>query len=157
MILKRFMSKNKKHKMNIKIFLAVVLMLSVIGLNFSYSQSVPKISTSLNKKTYHPGDKGILRITFKTDSQTKIPKEPSIIVNINGTGITGIGVEDYSSYPSGDYLVPPVIKYDFQVSNEVETGTTINVSGTVKFGYCDYETGICKIATKKINFKVKVK
>jgi hypothetical protein len=143
--------------MKFKIFLALVLVLTLIGINYSYSQTVPKISLSLNKKTYNPGDKGILKITFKTDSETKIPKEPSIIVNISGTGITGTGVEDYSSYPSGDYLVPPVIKYDFQVSNDVESGTTINVSGTVKFGYCDYETGICKIGTKKINFKVKVK
>ena len=126
---------------------------AIFGIGFSYAQSVPGLSVHTNKKTYKPGASGVITIKFKTASNVKIPKEPQIDVNISGDGISGSGLEDYSG--SGeDYIDTKTIKYDFTVSNDAESGSTIKISGSVKFGYCNSETGICKIGNK--SFKVTI-
>jgi len=121
----------------------------------SYSQSVPTVSVKLNKKSYKPGDSGFITIKFKTAKTVKIPVEPEIEVTLNGTNIEGTGLTGVNS--SGEYLSPAQVKYKFKVSNNASSGTSIDVTGTVKFGYCNADSGICKLATKNISFKVKVK
>lgn len=121
----------------------------------SYSQATPTLSIKLNKKSYNPGDAGFITIKFKTAKKVKISIEPEIEVNLNGSNIENIGLQTASS--SGEYLSPALVKYKFKVSGNASSGTNINVTGTVKFGYCNADSGICKIATKDISFTVKVK
>lgn len=121
----------------------------------SYSQATPTLSVKLNKKSYKPGDSGLLTIKFKTAKTVKIPKEPEMEVTLNGSNIEGIGLQVTNS--SGEYISPAQVKYKFKVSGNASSGTSINVTGTVKFGYCNADSGICKIATKDISFTVKVK
>jgi ABC-type Fe3+-hydroxamate transport system substrate-binding protein len=121
----------------------------------SYSQETPTVSSKLNKKSYKPGETGFITIKFKTAKTVKIPVEPEVEVTLNGSNIEGIGVQSANS--SGEYLSPAQVKYKFKVSNNATSGSSIDVTGTVKFGYCNADSGICKIATKNISFTVKVK
>jgi hypothetical protein len=121
----------------------------------SYSQATPTLSVKLNKKSYNPGESGFITIKFKTANTVKIPKEPEIEVTLNGSNIESLGLQVANS--SGEYISPAQVKYKFKVSENAAAGTSINVTGTVKFGYCNADSGICKIATKDISFTVKVK
>ena len=121
----------------------------------SYSQATPTVSVKLNKKSYKPGDTGFITIKFKTAKTVKIPVEPEIEVSLSGSNIESLGLQTANS--SGEYLSPAQVKYKFKVSGNATAGTNIDVTGTVKFGYCNADSGICKIATKNISFKVKVK
>jgi hypothetical protein len=137
------------------LIIAVVFMIT--GTNISYSQNTPKFSVYVNHKSFSPGSSGIMTIKFKPDSKTHIPKEPKIDVSITGEGINGGDVQDYSSAPGGDYFTTPVVKYTFTVSSDLEGGRTVRVKGKVKFGYCDYESGICRIANKTFTLTLKIK
>ena len=126
--------------------------LSILAFSNAESQTLPKISVKTNKKAYKPGESGVLTIKFKTASDVKIPTEPQVEVNL--TGVTGTGL---LGYPGGDYIESKQVKYGFTVSSEAESGSTITISGTVKFGYCDSGSGICKIGNQKFSVKIKIK
>jgi len=141
-----------------KLSLFVLIIIAVFlfsAFNETYSQSTPKISISVNKKTLSAGETGIVTIKFKTGSKVKISVEPEIEVTLSGSNIEGIGLQPVSS--SGEYLSPSQVKYKFKVSGNASSGSTIKVSGSVKFGYCSSDSGICKIGNKSFSFNVKVK
>lgn len=121
----------------------------------SFGQTTPTVSVKLNKKSYKPGESGFITIKFKTAKTVKIPAEPEIEVTLNGSNIESIGLQ--APNVSGEYLSPAQVKYKFKVSDNASAGNNISVTGTVKFGYCNADSGICKIATKNISFTVKVK
>jgi hypothetical protein len=129
-----------------------VFALSFLALCNAEAQSLPKISVKTNKKTYKPGESGVLTIKFKTASDVKIPTDPQVEINL--TGVTGTGLQ---GYPGGDYNESKLVKYGFTVSSSEESGSTVTISGTVKFGYCNSETGICKIGNQKFSVKIKIK
>jgi len=139
--------------------LSLIAILAIVFLNFSnsYSQNLPKVTCSLSKKSYSPGGSGIITIKIKPGEGVKIPKEPQIEVTLTGDGVNGTGLQDYSGAPGGDYLSNPTLKYNFTVSSNATSGTTISVKVKVKFGYCSTESGICKIGTRTSTLKLKVK
>ncbi len=143
-------------KIRVLALILVIGFFAVMMQNDASAQSAPTVKVTVAKKSYKPGTTGTLIIKFKHGSKVKIPKEPPIEVSITGDGVTGQGVKDYSG-GDGDYLTSSQIKYNFKVNGNVESGTTISVSGTVKFGYCSTDSGICKIATKNFTVSVKVK
>ncbi|MCE1165608.1 MAG: hypothetical protein LWX07_09435 [Bacteroidetes bacterium] len=139
----------------------VLALLLVIGffavmMQDASAQSAPTVKVTVAKKSYKPGQSGTLIIKFKHGDKVKIPKEPPIDVTISGDGITGTGVQDYTG-GEGDYITSSQIKYNFKIGSSVESGSTITVTGTVKFSYCSSETGTCKMATKSFTAKVKIK
>jgi len=144
--------------MKLKFFI-VMLLIGVFGLlsasDYAAAQT-PDLKVTVSKKSFKPGDSGKLIIKFKHGPKVKIPKEPPIEVSISGEGIIGQGVQDYSG-GEGDYISNSQIKYNFKVSENAASGTTITITGTVKFGYCSTESGICKIGTKNFTVTVKVK
>jgi hypothetical protein len=141
-------------------YLIVVMLVSVFGIlavsDFAAAQSAPELKVTLSKKSFKPGESGKIIIKFKHGPQVKIPKEPPIEVEISGDGISGQGVQDYSG-GEGDYISNSQIKYNFSVSQNAQSGTTITITGKVKFGYCSTESGICKIGNKNFTVTVKVK
>ena len=126
--------------------------LSFLAFTSAESQTVPKISVKTNKKSYNPGESGVLTIKFKTAETVKIPTEPQVEITLNG--VTGGSLQ---GYPGGDYNESKVVKYSFTVGNDAESGSTITITGSVKFGYCNSESGICKIGTQKFSVKIKIK
>lgn len=136
------------------LFLSVIIAFafSFLALSAAEAQSVPKISVSVNKKKFKPGESGVLTIKFKPAEHVKIPTEPNVEVTLSG--VTG---GDFQGYPGGDYIESKQVKYTFTVGNDAESGTTITISGSVKFGYCNSETGICKIGTQKFSTKINIK
>jgi hypothetical protein len=144
--------------MKLKFFI-VMLLIGIFGLlsasDYAAAQT-PDLKVTVSKKSFKPGDSGKLVIKFKHGPKVKIPKEPPIEVSISGDGIIGQGVQDYSG-GEGDYISNSQIKYNFKVSENAASGTTITITGTVKFGYCSTESGICKIGTKNFTVTVKVK
>jgi len=135
--------------------LFTLVLITLFGISFTYAQSVPGLSVHSNKKSYAPGSSGVLTIKFKTASNVKIPKDPPIEVNISGDGVSGSGLQDYSG-GDDDYIDSKTIKYNFTVSNDAESGTSITITGTVKFGYCNSESGICKIGNKSFSVKISI-
>lgn len=127
-----------------------------MGFNLATAQAVPGISASANKKTFSPGESGVLTINFKTGAKVKIPKDPEIIVNLTSSEIEGQGLQDYTG-GEGDYINNSKVKYNFTIPSNAASGSTITISGSVKFGYCSTNDGVCKIATKNFTAKVKVK
>jgi hypothetical protein len=125
---------------------------SFLAFSNAESQTVPKISVKTNKKSYKPGESGVLTIKFKAGETIKIPTSPQVEVNL--TGVTG---GDLQGYPGGDYNEAKQVKYTFTVGNDAESGSTITISGSVKFGYCNSDSGVCKIGTQKFSVKVKIK
>lgn len=120
-----------------------------------YSQ-VPSISASVNKSSgYSPGGSGYITIKFKCANNIKISADPEVSVTLTAEGVTGTGLQTPST--SGDYLSPAQVKYNFSVSSNTSAGSRIKVKVTVKFSYCNSETGVCKIATKSTYVTVKVK
>jgi ABC-type Fe3+-hydroxamate transport system substrate-binding protein len=136
------------------ILLSVIFAFTLSFLAFSNaeSQTVPKISVKTNKKSYNPGESGVLTIKFKTAENVKIPTEPQIEVTLNGASGTGL-----QGYPGGDYIESKQVKYGFTVSGDAVSGSTVTISGSVKFGYCNSDSGICKIGTQKFSVKIKIK
>jgi len=112
---------------------------------------------SLSKKSLNPGASGIIIIKIKPGEGVKIPKEPQIEVTLTGDGIQGTGLQDYSGAPGGDYLTVPTVKYNFKVSDNATSGSTITLKVKVKFGYCSSESGICKIGNRSSTLKLKIK
>lgn len=139
-------------KKSLLIVVIFAFALSLFAFENAQSQTVPKISVKTNKKSYKPGESGFLTIKFKTADNVKIPSEPQVDVTING--VTGGSLQ---GYPGSDYIESKSVKYSFTVGSGAESGSTITVSGSVKFGYCNSETGICKIATQKFSVKIKIK
>lgn len=136
------------------ILISVIFAFALTFMAFSNadSQTIPKISVKTNKKTYKSGESGVLTIKFKTASTVKIPTEPQVEINLKG--VTGGSLQ---GYPGGDYNESKQVKYTFTVGSSEESGSTITISGSVKFGYCNSETGICKIGTQKFSVKIKIK
>jgi hypothetical protein len=131
--------------------ISVIFAFALTFLAFNNAESqVPKISVKTNKKSYKPGESGFITIKFKTGSDVKIPTEPEVEVTLNG--VTGTGLQ---GYPGGDYIESKQVKYGFTVGNDAESGSTINITGSVKFGYCS--NGVCKIGTQKFSVKIKIK
>jgi hypothetical protein len=143
-------------KTSLFLFIAA-LALTFSGLTKLYSQTIPTITLSVNKKSYKPGDEGVITIKFKPAGGTKIPKEPQIEVTLTGDGVVGNGLQDYSGDPDGDYLSSNVIKYNFTVTSDAPSGDVVNAKVKIKFGYCSSESGICKIGNVTKSVKIKIK
>jgi hypothetical protein len=126
--------------------------LSFLAFSNADSQTLPKISVKTNKKSYTPGESGILTIKFKTGDDVKIPAEPQVEVTLSG--VTGGSLQ---GYPGSEYIESKQVKYSFTVGDDAESGSTVTISGSVKFGYCDSGSGICKIGTQKFSVKIKIK
>jgi hypothetical protein len=126
--------------------------LSLLAFSSAESQTIPKISVKTNKKSYNPGESGFITIKFKTAETVKIPTEPQVDITISG--VTGGSLQ---GYPSGDYIDSKQVKYSFTVGNDAASGSSVTITGSVKFGYCNSETGICKIGTQKFSVKIKIK
>ncbi|MFZ4592397.1 MAG: hypothetical protein ACOYN6_15455 [Ignavibacteria bacterium] len=142
-----------------KRILAVVLLISFFAV-FSMSseasaQSSPTLKVSVTKSV-KPGGTGTLTIKFKHGNKVKIPQEPAIEVSISGDGITGSGSPTFSANDEG-YITNSTIKYKFKVSGNATSGSTVQISGTVKFGYCSTETGTCKMGNQSFTTSVKIK
>jgi len=125
---------------------------SFLAFNTAESQSMPSISVKTNKKSYKPGESGVLTVKFKTGDKFKIPTEPQVEITLNG--VTGGSLQ---GYPGGDYIESKQVKYSFTVGSSTESGSTITISGSVKFGYCNNDSGVCKIGTQKFTVKIKIK
>ncbi len=137
--------------------LTMVFLITTFGaLSFASAQSAPGLTASANKKSYSPGESGFLTINFKTGSHVKIPKEPELVINLTSGDVEGSGLQDYTG-GEGDYISNSKVKYNFTVPAGAARGSTLTVSGSIKFGYCTTKDGVCKIATKNFSAKVKVK
>ncbi len=126
--------------------------LSFLAFSNANSQSLPKISVKTNKKSYKPGESGVLTIKFKTASDVKIPTEPQVEVSLSG--VNGGSLQ---GYPGGEYIESKQVKYTFTVGSDAASDSQITISGNVKFGYCDSSSGICKIGNQKFSIKIKIK
>lgn len=139
--------------------LAVVLLIGFFAVlsisNSVLAQSSPTLKVTATKSV-KPGGTGTLTIKFKHGNKVKIPSEPAIEVSISGDGITGSGDPTFSADEEG-YIINSTIKYKFRVSSDATSGSTIQISGTVKFGYCSTETGTCKMGNQSFTVSVKVK
>jgi len=142
-----------------KRFLAVALLISFFAVlsisNSVLAQSSPTLKVSATKSV-KPGGTGTLTIKFKHGPKVKIPQEPAFEVSISGDGINGTGNPVFTADDDG-YVVNSAIKYKFKVSSNATSGSTVQISGTVKFGYCNSETGVCKIGNQSFTASVKIK
>jgi ABC-type Fe3+-hydroxamate transport system substrate-binding protein len=138
------------------ILLALVLLNSFSGYNTLKADGTPSVSASANKKSFSPGESGVLTISFKTGSKVKIPKDPEIVVSLTTDEVEGQGLQDYSG-GDGDYIDNSKVKYNFTVPGGAASGSAITISGSVKFGYCSTTDGVCKLATKNFTAKIKIK
>ena len=142
-----------------KRFLAVVLLISFFAVlsisNSVLAQSSPTLKVTASKSV-KPGGTGTLTIKFKHGPKVKIPQEPAIEVSISGDDISGTGSPAFTADDDG-YIVNSSIKYKFKVSGNATSGSTIQISGTVKFGYCNSDTGVCKMGNQSFTVSVKVK
>ncbi len=120
----------------------------------AYSQKLPGISVSTDKKSYSPGESGVLTISFKTSSGVKVPKEPGVEVSVSG--VDGQGLQDYTG-GEGDYISSSKVKYNFVVPSGAPSGGQLVIDGSVKFGYCSTSDGVCKMGNKNFSAKIKVK
>ena len=138
-------------------FIAVLMIIPFMGMNISdINSAAPGVSASVNKKSYSPGETGTITLTFKTGSKVKIPKDPGVTMDLTTGEIEGVGFQDYSG-GDGDYISNSKVKYEFKVPDNAASGSTISVTGNVKFGYCTVSDGVCKMANQKFSTKVKVK
>ncbi len=141
-----------------KRILAVVLLISLFAV-FSLGSDASAQSVTLKvsaPKSVKPGGTGTLTIKFKHGPKTKIPQEPAIEVNLTGNEVWGTGSPTFTADDDG-YIKNSTIKYKFKVNGNVATGTTLQISGSVKFGYCSTETGTCKMGNQSFTVSVKVK
>lgn len=139
-----------KYKSLIISFLALIFLSS----NYLYSQTQPGVSVWANKKSFSPGESGVLMIKFKTGAKVKIPRDPAVTVSIS-SGVNGNGLQNISG--SGDYIDSKLVKYNFTVPSDAVSGTKIKITGTVKFGYCSAEDETCKIGNSNFTTSIKVK
>ena len=137
---------------------SVIIVLVLFGFVFTQTQSAfaqekPVVTAKANKKSYKPGTSGSITIRFKTAEKVKIPAD-QIEVSISGNNVTGEGLANVSG---GEYLDPQTVSYKFNISSNAETGKSIPVKVTIKYGYCNYDTGICKRTevTKTVSLKIK--
>lgn len=149
----RIISKNAVYSVLVVTIFAAV---SIFGINTANAQNAPGVKVSANKKSYNPGESGVLTFNFKTGSKVKIPKDPEVVVNLSSGDLEGQGLQDYSG-GDGDYISNSKVKYNFKVPDGAESGSTITVSGSVKFGYCSTSDGVCKIGNKDFTAKIKIK
>lgn len=141
-----------------KLFLAVLLAALVVVFttdNSAYAQSSPTLKVTVAKPV-KPGGTGTLTIKFKHGTKVKIPQEPAIEITLRGEGITATGSPTFTVDEDG-YIKSSSIKYKFNLSSNATSGSTISLSGSVKFGYCSTETGTCKIGNQSFTVNVKVK
>lgn len=142
---------------NKKLLLSLLVLafsVSLISTTDAFSQAKPNISVWTNKKSYNPGETGVLYIKFKTASGVKIPKVPNINVTIN-SGVEGAGMQDYSGNGAGEYLGNNTVKYNFTVPSNANG--SVKISGKVKYGYCNSSDGICKIGNSNFSKNISVK
>lgn len=141
-----------------KLFLAALLVALFVVFtsdNSAFAQSSPTLKVSVSKPV-KPGGTGTLTIKFKHGPKVKIPQEPAIEITLKGEGISATGSPTFSVDEDG-YIKNSTIKYKFNVSSNATSGSTISLSGTVKFGYCSTESGVCKIGNQSFTVNVKVK
>ena len=138
------------------LFLILIIIIPSFGFNLTDKKDAPGISAIPNKKSYSPGESGVLTITFKTGSKVKIPKDPEITVDLTSADVEGSGVQDYSG-DEGDYISGSKIKYNFTVPGGAASGSTLTVSGNVRFGYCSTTDGVCKLGNRNFTAKIKVR
>ncbi|CAN5606608.1 hypothetical protein BH10BAC5_BH10BAC5_22070 [soil metagenome] len=135
-----------------------VMLAVVLNVNSSYSKNeasgVPKVNATANKKSYAPGESGYITLHFKTSGHVKIPKDPPVMITLNGA--SNDGMEDYSS-ESGDYINSNKVKVKFTVPSDASSGSKIKISGFVKFGYCSTDDGTCRLAKKDYSLNIKIK
>ena len=120
-----------------------------------FAQSSPTIKVT-GPKSVKAGSVGTFTIKFNHGPKVKIPNEPPIEITINTDGITGQGEPSFTSDAEG-YINNSKITYKFKVSSDAQSGSTISVSGRVKFGYCSTETGVCKFGDQPFTVNVKIK
>ncbi|MBK6877964.1 MAG: hypothetical protein IPG99_16340 [Ignavibacteria bacterium] len=137
----------------VSVFFLALFALTAIS-ESAFSQKLPGVSVSTNKKSYSPGESGVLIISFKTASGVKIPKEPGVEINVSG--IEGQGLQDYSG-GEGDYISGSKVKYNFVVPGNASSGSSLTLDGSVRFGYCSTSDGVCKMGDKNFSAKIKVK
>lgn len=150
------MRKSFKNVRFVLMLIGIMSLISVFGINSVSAQALPGLSVSANKKSYSPGESGVLTLSFKTGSKVKIPKEPEIVVNLTTDNVNGGGLQDYTG-GDGDYVSNSKVKYNFTIPEGAQSGSTITISGNVKFGYCSSSDGVCKLGNKEFTAKVKVK
>lgn len=138
------------------IIICIFTIILLFGSNISKAQNAPSLTAYLNKKSYSPGESGVLTLNFKTGAKVKIPKDPGVDLTLTTNDIEGQGFQDYSGGES-DYISNSKVKYNFTVNTAAASGSTITVSGSVKFGFCTTTDGVCKITTKNFSVKAKVK
>ncbi|MCX7833668.1 MAG: hypothetical protein N2490_05610 [Ignavibacteria bacterium] len=141
-----------KKRIILSLVVFVIILAFITSENFA--QTMPTVTVSTNKSSYKPGETGTLTIKFKTAKKVKIPVEPEIEVTLNSTDVEGLGLQPVSS--QGEYLNPAQVKYKFKVSSNLTKGSSITISGSVKFGYCNEDSGICKIGTKTFSKTIKI-
>ncbi len=137
----------------LSVFLLALFAITALS-ESAFSQKLPGVSVSTNKKSYSPGESGVLIISFKTASGVKIPKEPGVDISVSG--VEGQGVQDYSG-GEGDYISGSKVKYNFVVPGGAASGSSIAIDGSVNFGYCSTSDGVCKMGSKNFSATIKVK
>ncbi len=138
------------------IFFAMALLIPAMGFTLSEKQDLPGLVASTNKKSYNPGESGVLILNFKTGSHVKIPKDPEVTIKLTSNDVEGQGLQDYSG-EEGDYISNSKVKYNFTVPADAASGSMLTISGNVKFGYCSSVDGVCKLGNKNFSTKIKVK
>ena len=138
------------------ILVAIIILFPFTGFSTAGQNNAPSISASSNKKSYSPGESGVLTLTFKTGAKVKIPKDPEVTVSLTSSEVEGQGLQDYSG-GDGDYISNSKVKYNFTVPANAASGSTLTISGKVKFGYCTTSDGVCMIGNKTFTAKIKVK
>ncbi|MEO8209325.1 MAG: hypothetical protein ABI840_02100 [bacterium] len=136
--------------------MAIFIIIPLMGFNSADKKDAPAISATPNKKSYSPGESGVLTLSFKTGSKVKIPKDPEVTVSLISGEIEGQGLQDYSG-SEGDYISGSKVKYNFTVPAGAASGSTLTISGNVKFGYCSTVDGVCKLGNKNFTAKIRVK
>ncbi len=138
------------------ILLTAAILIPFMGFSYTIAKDAPGVSATPNKKSYSPGESGFVTLSFKTGSKVKIPKDPEVIVSLTSDEVYGQGLQDYSG-GEGDYISNSKVKYNFTVPDGAASGSTITISGSVKFGYCTTTDGVCKIGNREFTAKIKVK
>jgi hypothetical protein len=131
--------------------LFTALLIAVLSIS-AYASDQPKVSVSTNKKSYSPGENGVLIIKFRTGPHVKIPKEPAVeVVSIDG--VSGGSMLEFSG--NGDYIENKTVKYTFTVP--ADASGSVKITGSLKFGYCSETDGVCKFGKSGFSTNIKIK